>query len=512
MAEDLKQLSTAGLTSLDPGKINPAEADPEQLSAYKDSLSAYKKSLEQRYAQPNWFNIAAGFAKPQLGGFLASLGSASEAMGKNVEQQREMQIPIAEMQARISQADILMGQKTKQNQIYQDWRKSGRPMDADTYSRISSLGTESEVAKAAQKFYEGAKEGLGLKIQAVTAQAKDPMMDLQGYTDFQLKPDVDPNKGKAKETAYLSSLEASKPPQIDSSQWDSMSRYDKMDTASKYAQAQRDAGMGVEEKMRQQANSAPERLTLLRSIRDLSLGTGIPDSKDAKGNSISGQQQMASALNYFGGNNPIEAIARAAADGKLTEFLRGFDTYARQIGMTEETKNKFQALSKLLAENQVSLRGASLNPTDAYSQLQQSASPNIGNSQNALVTLVDLIGHSEKHNQEKYNYVKENKIPYGQLERDPRFLKDIQSKYADEHVKIATGNPLMNAPSWYSPSAGNVSKQKESVVPAEPNAPVSAKAAKPAAKPASGTPNKEISSAAIKAEIAKRAAKAFAGG
>jgi len=483
MAEQVKQpMSLAGLSSIDPRQVNPAEADPEMIGKYRESLDQYKTALEQRYAQPNLFKVSEAFLKPQLGGFSTSLGSAMGVLGENVEQQRAMGIPIAEMQARISQADILMGQKNKQNEIYQAWRKSGKPMDADTYSRIASLGPDTEISKAAQKFYEGAKEGLGMKIAATKAKGEDPMMQLEGWTEFQLTPNADPSKGKAQQDAFLKSLEESKPPQVDQTQWNAMSRYDKMDAASTYAKSQREAGMGVEEKMRQQANSAPERLSLLRSIRDISLGAGIPDSKDSKGNVLTGQQQMGAALNYFGGNNPIEVFARAAADGKLGETLQGFDTYARQIGMSEETKNKFQVLAKMLAENQVALRGSSLNPTDAFSQLQQSASPNIGNSQNALVTLIDLIGHAEKNSQEKYQYIKEKKVPYGLLEVDPEF-NALRVRYAEEHARIAASNPLMTAPSWYDPSYGNVSKKKEATPPAATNT-------KPANTPAgSSRPN-----------------------
>jgi hypothetical protein len=239
-----------------------------------------------------------------------------------------------------------------------------------------------------------------------------------------------------------------------------MSRYDKMEAAANYAKEQRDKGMGAEEIMRQQANQAPERLGLLRSIRDLALGVGIADSVKSDGTKISGQEQMGALLNKFGGNNPMEVFARAAADGKLGQTLQDIDKYARQIGMSEAAKDKFQVLVKMLAENQVALRNASLKSTDAFGELQQAASPNIGNSQRALVTLVDLMGHAEKNAQEKYNYAKEKKLPYGQLERDMGF-NDLRTEYAKKHAEIATNDPLMNAPSWYSPSSGNVSAKPE---------------------------------------------------
>ncbi len=441
-------------------KINPAEVPLEKIQKYKDIQQEGLEALQKRYQEPNWFKVAAGFAKPQLGGFMASLGSASDALGDWTEQRRAQELPIAKMKAEIDLADVMLGQKQDQNKIYQDWRKSGKPMDKDTYTRIMSMGDKTDVASAATKYYEAAKAQLDMGITANQAMGKDPMLQLDEYVKFIANPNADPQQAEEKQKAYLKSLDAARPPQIDPAAWNAMSRYEKMDASTAYAQAQREAGMSVEEKMRQQANTAPERLGLLRSIRDLALGAGIPDKKSQDGKVVSGQEQMASLLNKFGGSNPMEVFARAAADGKLGETLKDIDTYARQAGMSEEAKNKFQVLVKLLAENQVTLRGGSLNPTDAFGQLQTMASPNIGNSQAALVTLVDLLGHAEKHSQEKYNYAKDKRLPYGALERDIGY-NDLRTEYAKKHSEIATSNPLMKAPSWYDPSAGSVSAKPE---------------------------------------------------
>jgi hypothetical protein len=470
------------------GKINPAELPEESIQKYRDTLDEQVKALQQRYSQPNWFKVAAGFAKPQLGGFLASLGSASEAMGENVELQRAQELPIAQMKVQIEQANMLLNQKQKQNEIYQKWRESGKPMDKDTYSRIMSLGDSTDVASAATKYYEGAEKGLDITIKATQAMGKDPLLQLDDYAQFQLNPNADPKVVKEKQDSFIASLDAAKPPQIDQTQWNAMSRYEKMEATTAYAQAQREAGMSVEDKLRQSANTAPERLGLLRTIRDLSLGAGIPDYKTPEGKVVSGQEQMGALLNKFGGNNPMEVFARAVADGKLGETLRDIDVYARQMDMSEEAKNKFQVLVKLLAENQVALRGSSLNPTDAFSQLQTMASPNIGNSQAALVTLVDLMGHAEKVAQKKYQFIKEKRVPYGQLETNPEYANMLR-EYAEEHARIATTNPAMGTPNWYNPAQGV--RAVEPPKPAVPKAPAN---------------TSSLSYDAIKAEKAKREA------
>jgi hypothetical protein len=451
------------------GNINPAEMPEEAITKYRSTLDEQVKALEKRYEEPNYWKVAAGFAKPQLGGFLASLGSAAEAMGENVEQQREQQLPIAQMKVQMEQANMLLAQKQQQNKIYQEWLSKNTgpdgkvaPMDATTYSRITSLGKDTDVAKAAGEYYTGAKQGLEIAGGAAEISKRYPELagSLEEYTKFQLNPDADPKKLEEKRGNYLKILENARPGSIDPTKWAAMSIEQKQREVEGAAQAERTKGMDTEEILRQQANQAPERLGLLRSIRDLTLGVGLADSKRPDGTAITGQQQIGELLNKFGGNNPMEVFARAAADGKLGETLQGIDVYARQIGMSEQAKNKFQVLVKLLAENQVSLRNSALNPTNAFGELQQTASPNIGNSQAALVTLVDLMGHAEKNAQERYNYAKDKKLPYGQLERDMGY-NELRTEYARKHAEIATGNPLMKAPEWYSPSAGNVSAKPE---------------------------------------------------
>ena len=133
------------------GKINPAELPEDKLEKYQGILQEGVQALEKRYQEPNWFKVAAGFAKPQLGGFLASAGSAAEALGENVELQRAQQLPIAQMKAEIDRGNILLGQRKLQNTVFQAWKKKGVPMDEATATRIISLDPTSEVAQSVKE-------------------------------------------------------------------------------------------------------------------------------------------------------------------------------------------------------------------------------------------------------------------------------------------------------------------------------------------------------------------------
>ena len=98
-------------------------ATAEQMQELQDAQKEALTALEQRYAQPNWWKVAAGFAKPQLGGFMASLGSASEALGENVEQQRAQQLPISQMRAQLAQTNLLLNKNKTVTEKIEKWKK-----------------------------------------------------------------------------------------------------------------------------------------------------------------------------------------------------------------------------------------------------------------------------------------------------------------------------------------------------------------------------------------------------
>lgn len=116
-----------GGLATDLSKVNLYGARDEDVNEYQKSLQDSINALQQRYAQPNWFNVAAGFFKPQLGGFAASLGSASEALGQNVEREREAQLPIAQMRSQLALSKIAMGQNRTAADLVKDWEGRGSP-------------------------------------------------------------------------------------------------------------------------------------------------------------------------------------------------------------------------------------------------------------------------------------------------------------------------------------------------------------------------------------------------
>lgn len=137
-----------GALPVDVSKIAGYGVPEDQLKNLRDALESNVKALEQRYIQPNFFKVAAGFAKPQLGGFGASFGSAMEALGENLEQQRASMLPAAQMRAQLAQADIVLGQNKVASDMLAERRAKGLPITPDFVSEVVARAPDSSVAKS----------------------------------------------------------------------------------------------------------------------------------------------------------------------------------------------------------------------------------------------------------------------------------------------------------------------------------------------------------------------------
>ena len=183
---------TGGLPLADIAKVNlygmPESAQQELINANEAGLAA----LQQRYANPNWFNVAAGFFKPQLGGFGASLGSAAQALGENVEKQRANELPVAQVRAQLA----VMKNQFSQNQRAADMERQrlskGEPVTPDYVATLTNIAPDSPQAKAAaaqlatmQKQRELASSEQGNAMQRVPIPNN---LSPTGYSDIYGNP------------------------------------------------------------------------------------------------------------------------------------------------------------------------------------------------------------------------------------------------------------------------------------------------------------------------------------
>jgi hypothetical protein len=460
--------------------VNPAELEPTDIEKFRNITDEGIKALEERYRTPNWFKVAAGFAKPQLGGFTASLGSAMEALGENVEQEREAILPITQLKVQREQQNMLLGQKIKQNDIFQQWKNSGLPMDERTLGRITSLGSETEVAKAAQRYWDDTQKRITATGSAAEIAAKFPEVDasFRGLIDTSADPTADPEVIAKRRADYEAKLAGAKPPQTDAATWNGMSREQKQDEIYKYAEAQQKIGLTKEGEFKLAHDQALPRLATMGTIRDLALGKGLSEvtikDKDGKPIILNGQQQMERLLGIFGGDNPVEVIAKAISEGRLGAMFQNAEPLVRQLYMNPESRRAFEQLSKLLARQNVEFRNSAVNPTNAFQELQSAGSANVTNSQRALIGIMDMMAHSERNNVGNYLYVLNKGPDARRIGADPEFY-ERQKKHAEEYTRIATGPQTYNRPWFYSsneePRSAERTTPRTEAAPAAPAAP-----------------------------------------
>ena len=146
------------------------EDDERITGAYQEAMKQRKAladALEQRYAQPNLYNVAAGFLKPQLGGFGASLGSASQAMGENVEQQRAIAPTIAQMRAEIAAQEVPLNQRYKANKLLDNAVKKPGGMTSEDVATIANY--DAGLGKIAQEKFQNQTSTLNNMLNAIKA-------------------------------------------------------------------------------------------------------------------------------------------------------------------------------------------------------------------------------------------------------------------------------------------------------------------------------------------------------
>jgi hypothetical protein len=231
------------------------------------------------------------------------------------------------------------------------------------------------------------------------------------------------------------------------------------------------------------------------TIRDLALGKGLPEitvnGPDNKPIKLNGQQQMERLLGIFGGDNPVEVIAKALSEGRLGSLFQNAEPLVARLYMNPESRRQFEQLSKLLARQNVEFRNAAVNPTNAYQELQNAGSANVSNSQKALIGIMDMMAHSERNNVGNYMYVLNKGPDARRIGADPEFY-ERQRKHAEEYSRIAVGPQPYNRPWFY--TSNEEPRSAERTTPRTEAAPA-APATSEAAPAASGNASTEPSSA-----------------
>jgi hypothetical protein len=476
---------------LDVSKINPVGSDVSDISEKKqaalDAQAKFAQSLENRYAQPNLFKVAAGFLKPQLGGFAASLGSASEALGSQVEQQRAIAPTIERMRAEVAAGQLGLSQRTEQERRLKELDQLGQnsPGYVTKLREIYSFDPNSPVGKSIER-----------RPEFETSRRAETKFGIDVQKDVLANPAIiiqDPNYSYTNSTPekaaeYKAKVNTAIPPGFTPQEWGAMAFPKREDAVAKYASDKSKEGMSEGNKFALQAGQSHDILDDVSDLRQLALDPSLkPVFSLFQNGDLFSQIRAAAAENPGKAQSAIEGLVAA----KLAE-LKNVD---------EPTRAKADKLIKNIASLEVRLRGSLSNPTDQASFLSSQRSPTLGNSQTGFVGILDQIafnsardiGIAKLHNQ---------LIKQGIPERDAAYsaaIENYRNETRDIKRQLAKGDYDLNkTPSWYDTRNQNAqpAEKAQSTTPASPAA-TSGKA-KPALTP--------ITADAIAAEMARRKA------
>ena len=422
--------------------VNPTGLTADNLATYQQTLQDAMDSLQQRYAQPNWFNVAAGFFKPQLGGFGASLGSAAQALGENVEKQRQSQIPVSQMRVEMGRVGMIQQQKNDADKLLRS-QDPTKPIPADVIGQLAKLDPDAAAAAKAknEEFTRLAQE------KQTTVSTTGTALSNQGYMAQNpwLKGIDDEISGIAKkspeeQTAVVAKLDKSRPMSIDPITWGGLNPDDKLEKINTYASAQAKLGMDEESKAREQAQGANSILPHLQELRGLVTGEGPNDPKSLVG-----------VLGQFQGNTLFDLIAREVNKNGLTNGGIGKDLEASLANLkaTPDQINRLQVLIKGLATMQADKRDSANNPTNLYQYLQQQGSPTISNTGNAMVRMFDMAAAGARRDKDAYAARVQSGVDARHMDTPSGDIEKITNRYSSLRKQLALADPTHEMPSFY---------------------------------------------------------------
>lgn len=478
--KDLTELPVkeSGLTDI--SKLSPAGlgTDPEITKQWEALLQAkkdYAQSLENRYAEPNWFKVAAGFAKPQLGGFLASLGTASQALGENVEQQRAVAPTVAKMRSEIAAGQYTFNQRLAQKQIWDKINSGELPMNSKTLQQIGEFGTDTDIYKAAKQKFDteqtiaGTQQTqLGTTVEAQTAAAKYPYIDVNKFLEQGQKGNIDGAKQDL--VKYISDK----------------GYYDPQGLKLKSVQELTEIASGIQnqffEKSLENAKTAGEMVdssvNQLQTIREARYLASSP--------------KLEKLLGIESGNTAMSALFNWIATNSDGDFSR-LSTAARQLAEKDpKAYEEFQILRKALAVNLATARAGITNPSVASQELLAQTNPDPRMTKGAIIKLLDLQASNAIQNVGRARVMsstrdeKGNLVDPNQIKNDPTSVYNTIPRLTDLRNKSILEGGYMNdrLPDFYDPYYEQASAQIPGQKPAstaQPKAPPKAQPTKGAA-------------------------------
>ena len=464
MVKEDSQLGNAGtLFGADPSKLNPYGADQSDVQDYQKALQDSIKALEDRYAQPNWFKVAAGFAKPQLGGFTASLGSAAGALGDWQEQQRAAELPISQMRANLAQTKILMGQKQKAADLADVALQQPGGVTAKQVAAVRNLDKDRGDYLQEQFTNEGNLRDEILRARQ--AGRSDAELAAKYGNEFKrLFPSGVPNTyapvpqyGKQPGQGNVEISEPSKPPigfNGTAEEWQNMPLEKQIAVRSNLEEKRQGTAQEQESNYRTQAENASQMLPTLTALHELA-----------------SKPNMQKILGIFENGDVLGAVGKAVESGSFPKLLETARNQVISAAKDPQDISDFNTLMGLVAKVNLGVRQGQLNPSNYTTEIDTMAGPGITDPQDAFLRKTALAQHDMSHRVQTYKAYKDAVkagVPASDFIGSDPYNK-LESEYQAEHARRAT-TPYPTLTSAKAPAA-SANKPQSSTPPAAPATP-----------------------------------------
>lgn len=368
---------------------------PEVTAAqekYTQSIKDMADKLEARYAKPNYFKIASGFLKPQLGGFSASLGSASEAMAEQEELQRAIAPTVAQMRSQIALNEYGLAQGTAASKIAERAAKEGRIPNPTEAAAIAGLTQGPGAVPAAGQASSTAQfNQLIQALQSGATQtdlyAKFPKTFVDTYLPMILNmyPHLKPPAGTPS-SLLGGTLQGGAP----STQGPAV--------AGVPTELMKDLPLAQQlEAQTQNVQAMQSERDKLQTTLSTQASTATPIFEAATNlYKVASNPDLAAAFGVFEKGDPMGGLGKALESQSVSNVLANMrdQIIAARLGRDREKRalSDLQSMQGALAELKVQMNNGVLNPTDFRTVAEGESIPGIRNTQDAFLRGVARIG------------------------------------------------------------------------------------------------------------------------
>lgn len=437
MADKLPQPGGLAAASFTP--VNPAGMSSEDVGSQMQILKDATESLAARYENPNWFNVAAGFFKPQLGGFTASLGSAAQAMGENVEQQRANILPVASMRAELGRLGSVQKQKVTADKLVSDWTSANpdKPVPANIIAQVAKLDPGGPASAAALANNAEITRLTGQISTTAATNATQAAAALEFTPDLFKPINTDPTNPAADPINVEKSRQGlitilKDVPGVDQKTLATMPLAELQDKA--YAINNHNIDKSFEDKTvaKTAVSSANSNLDALAEAR-----------------TIVDKPNIAKLLGTTAGTGVLSAILEYAKTGLPDSGAKLNKAILQAAAGDQNTVDDFQVLTKVMMRNVAATRAAMQNPSVSSTDLAALTNPTPNNTASAIRKIYDLMAHEESAKGREALFAQNYMGKPNELHKDNDW-KDLKQALTLERRKVAGDSATPGIPSYYS--------------------------------------------------------------